>query len=1152
MSKSENGFNSIYNKRQINIKDVFYEFRKLYNMKGMDTMKKLRFAVSLLVTAIVCMCGLFGVTAGAYDYPYFIKDGDIKGFRNWEETLDYINRHGNSVTDYTIYIDEDTTVINSMKFPAASKAKSLTFKGVPNNFSTYPDNYDYVNRDARDAVHTINLRGIRTLNTQCDIIFENIMLDSDVSFTLNARKDITFDTNFTARNLKYLKGGSKSTLWVKLPDTLDESGTYYPFDEAGFSTNNFEATISGGKYYITKYTGTSTTVKVPSDANGASTAAVAADAFSGVKNKVEVIAFESGAHYEILNGTCSAYPKLKEVRIGHYVDVQGGAFSNCPELETVTFTRGGYTSYHDRTIRKGAFENAGKLTKLVVPSANIGIEADAFKNCPIEELSIVGGFEKVFAETTGLVNLKSVTYLEGSAPDVEGLGKLIQKYGSQFDEKSIHITDAMYAAMQNDPNWNTYKDVIDAQDASKLDITEIPVVVPTLECNYEVSGFNEVRPDPTIRINAHEKFRVNYLILDNDNALSVYDKKVSLKYLIAANKTGVSLIYNGDFKPVEITGEALCTNSIELVREDNGKKILFDWDSIVLIGKNLVPDDMFYVDPVCLEDNGTIPYLLSKEKNKDVYLRRLAFKLSGKNSDGSDITPIYFSQWKDMITYIEKKTSGSDILITVLSDTNIGQALKMPRRNSYTTITITGGDFERYPHDTEADSYLTYKGYALPDLSVINLPEGQRLSMVDFSEDKYATDHGFIAIDDYNQTIERRAVTFTGNVSLTGDTNLVDIKLNSQTKGKSYYNQFNISLGKYNLMMDKVYSDGYIKDVRISGDLYLAGGNTYDETMRFIGTVSANNIYFFNGYVRADKEINGKNSIQSFNSNLIDIIDTDKQGNDKNFVDKSIDKASVVDIFTKGMIKTKLLNSSYYEGPASTDEVQPSTNMYTTITLNPSKTSTVNTFGRSSAQIYLRFTDNFDNPVKPVAGQTFMKIKDDYLRDQLVFRNYSDTFEVVRANRSLKTGKVGYGFYMIDTSSVNTGNKYYSNYKYAYETLNDAVTDLNRMMSAAEYTIALPRFVRQITKLSRLKAGSHTGTIKLVVDRTLLVKTPENGGYVQDKDYIVGVKKSVMNILGGKPGSTSAEYDWTSDITIDVDSGSTYPALPNPIRIYTE
>lgn len=95
----------------------------------MEVTKKLRYLISVLISAALLACGLFTVTAAADSYPFFIKDGDIKGFRNWEETLDYINRHGNSKTDYTIYIDKDSTVINKMKFPASSKAKSITFKG---------------------------------------------------------------------------------------------------------------------------------------------------------------------------------------------------------------------------------------------------------------------------------------------------------------------------------------------------------------------------------------------------------------------------------------------------------------------------------------------------------------------------------------------------------------------------------------------------------------------------------------------------------------------------------------------------------------------------------------------------------------------------------------------------------------------------------------------------------------------------------------------------------------------------------------------------------------------------------------------------------------------------------------------------------------
>lgn len=687
----------------------------------------------------------------------------------------------------------------------------------------------------------------------------------------------------------------------------------------------------------------------------------------------------------------------------------------------------------------------------------------------------------------------------------------------------------MFEEIASDPEWSKYdgKDNDDIINISnKLDISEVPVVVPALECDYEVSGFNEVRPDPDIRINAKEKFKVKYLILDNNNILSVYDKKVTLNYLVAANKTGVTLLYNDDFCPIEITGEALCTNSVKLVREIGGVKSQFDWDTIILKGKNLVPDDMFYVDPECLEKNGTIPYLLSKE-NKNIYLRRLAFKLSGKNSDNSDITPIFFSQWKDMITYIEENTSNADILISVLTDTNLGQSLKMPKKGTYATLTMTGGDFAM--HDDGGDNYITYKNFVLPKLDEITLPEGKALSMVDFATDPlYAAELGTLPKDQYETT--RKAVTFTGGVNLTGDTRFVDIKLNSQKKNKDYYEQFSINAGKNTLMLDKVYSDGYIKDVKSSGDLYLAGGTTADETMRFIGSIKANNVYFYTGYTRADKEINGRSTIQTYPRKLIDIIA------EKAAVDTSIDgTGAAVNVYTKGFVKTKMFNSD------------AASNKYTTITLNPAKLSKIDVFGKTSAQILLKLTDNFDNEAVPVPGTKIINIKGDFLKNQLIFSSptYREDFEIVRAGKVLKIGKVGYGYYMIDTSS-SSENNYYANYQYAYESLNDAALDLNRMMSAAEYAIALPRHVRQIPKLTKLKSGSHSNPIKLVVDPNVLDDS------VEDKEYIIGVKKAVMKALTGNANGAAGEFDWTSDITINAVTGTPITPIPNPIKIYVE
>lgn len=1079
--------------------------------KGTDTMKKIRFAATL-ITAAAAAFGMFSFSASANDgSPYFIKDGNIKGFINWEETLNYINRHGNDETDYTIYIDEDTTVLGSMKFPSSSKARSITFKGVGNNYSTSPDSYSNNNRDNVDEVHTITLRGIKTLQANCDIIFENIMIDSEMPFVFKVKNDITFDTNFEAKNMTQLKGGSGSTLWVKLPGILNTSNSSF-VSEGVFNTNNFEGRTTAGKYYIDKYTGTSAEVKVPADANGADTVYVATDAFDDLKNTLETIAFQSGSAYTVEAGTCEAFPALKEVRIGYSLEIAGGAFKDCTALEKVVFT-GSLTS--SRTVKEGAFKNCTALKTLTVPSKNINIEANAFEGCPIEDLTIEGGMEKIFADTTGLA-LKTLT-ITGDTVDAENLAKLITDHTATL--QAVNLTTDIIDAFKASAYWNQ-----GWEDSGLIVCIDPPVVIPTLDCTYEVAGFNEIRPDPGICVDAKEKFKANYFIFDNDNILSVHDKSVAFKYIISANKTGVTLLYNDEFKPVTVTGEVLATNSIELERSINGVKGLFDWDSIVLTGKNLVPEDMFYVDPECLEDNGTIPYLLSKEK-KDVYLRRLAFRLSGKNSDGTEIDPIYFSQWKDLVEYIEDETTDADILITVLSDTDIGQGLKMPKKGKYATLTMTGGDFERMKQGSE---YLTYKGFVLPDLSVINLPEGKTLSMVDFSDAAYAADQGTLPVSQYKT--ERRAVTFTGNITLTGDTRFVDLILNSRGKAKNAYNQFNITAAKYTLMLDKVFSDGYIKNVKSSGDVYVAGGNTSVDPVRFIGTLQAKNLYIFNGYIRVDKAINGGASIRTFNSNLINIIA------EKAEVDTTIDTATRVGIHTSGTVITKLFDSSFAENPES-DTVYKTTR-YVNLTLNPSKASTITTFSRTSLPVYLSFTDTFGNVLSPEDGLEFVKIKGDYLKDQLDFDS-TDKFEVVRSAGALQVIKKDYGYYLLDNSTASE-NPLYNKYRYAYASLNDAIVDMNRMRMPAEYVLALPRYVRQISKLAKLKSDAYTGTVKLVVTQEVMDDA------VQDKEYIIGVNQSVMKILD------SGAFDWTSQIDVNPLTGNAVAPFDNPIRIYVE
>ena len=87
--------------------------------------------------------------------------------------------------------------------------------------------------------------------------------------------------------MKQLKGGSKSTFWVKLPEELDESSLYYPWETRETTFNGVEAfntTSFGGKLHINEYIRSDENVTVPPQTyNGSYTTYLDKDAFKNAK-----------------------------------------------------------------------------------------------------------------------------------------------------------------------------------------------------------------------------------------------------------------------------------------------------------------------------------------------------------------------------------------------------------------------------------------------------------------------------------------------------------------------------------------------------------------------------------------------------------------------------------------------------------------------------------------------------------------------------------------------------------------------------------------------------------------------------------------------------------------------------------------------------
>lgn len=163
----------------------------------------------------------------------------------------------------------------------------------------------------------------------------------------------------------YVPGTAIGSIFADTAVTANADAVYGDF--------NYEV-LSDGTVSVTKYTGSSSTVTIPSQIDGKTVTKIGNNAF--IKNNALTEISIPSTVTEIGNFAFCSCAYLKRVIVPSSVTTLGrGAFATCPSLSTVIL------SDNLTAISEGAFQNCPSLTSITIPKNVTSIEPFAFQEC---------------------------------------------------------------------------------------------------------------------------------------------------------------------------------------------------------------------------------------------------------------------------------------------------------------------------------------------------------------------------------------------------------------------------------------------------------------------------------------------------------------------------------------------------------------------------------------------------------------------------------------------------------------------------------------------------------------------------------------------------------------------------------------------------
>ncbi len=194
----------------------------------------------------------------------------------------------------------------------------------------------------------------------------------------------------------------------------------FTVEASALTSGSYTYTVSGSNATITAYSGTASSLSIPSTLGGYTVTAIAQKAFedntyltsvtipstvtkisstgSGYAGafegctKLKTVTINAGSKDAVIGyRTFQDCPSLQSIVIpSNYTTIYYGAFQNCTSLQSMTLKKSGY-SYANQTIGDNAFNGCTSLTSVSLPTTLKSIGMNAFKNCAITTLTIPEG-----------------------------------------------------------------------------------------------------------------------------------------------------------------------------------------------------------------------------------------------------------------------------------------------------------------------------------------------------------------------------------------------------------------------------------------------------------------------------------------------------------------------------------------------------------------------------------------------------------------------------------------------------------------------------------------------------------------------------------------------------------------------------------------
>ncbi|MGN0607669.1 MAG: hypothetical protein ACI4J6_00570 [Oscillospiraceae bacterium] len=283
-----------------------------------------------------------------------------------------------------------------------------------------------------------------------------------------------------------------------------------------------------------------------------------------------------------------------------------------------------------------------------------------------------------------------------------------------------------------------------------------------------------------------------YRIIGSDNSMLVGTASVTFNNIESDDTNGLLIVYNTEnFTPVTVTGNI--TGKVWLAMIDGGEELgRFTNGQTVLTAPDADLSKLVVPD-VCLP-SGNVEYTLER-KGSDVVISGAVFQLVRAGGNGTT----KYASWYDAVAEIEsseKAAPGGMYAIMLLGDADVGGALTMPKTKTYQSLIIGS-----------------------------------------------------------QNTNDIKTLTFTGNITLTGNTAFWGLGLDSVKNKESV--PFSITAGKNGLMLNQ--AEGRIKNVTSSGLVQL-----YDTNIE--GNVTGGTVIVGDGSIISANSTNSANAFNEINA----------------------------------------------------------------------------------------------------------------------------------------------------------------------------------------------------------------------------------------------------------------------------------------------